>query len=279
MTSSMHHDLERGGRLEVAWLSGDVVARRAEGKVAGHTGQPRRRRPARRARGRSRPMTERLTVRGVEPPPPSRITAAPLLLIDVLTEQGVTGRAYLFCYVESIGRRRPRSPVPRPRCWRGPRPTRRDGRAAARALPARRGDRTGGERGRGRRCRVLGRARDRRRPPAGAAVGRRAATDPRLQQQRPGPSAAPAVADEALELVAEGFRAVKMRLGRPAPADDVAAVRAVRSALPDDVTLMADFNQGLSLGEARSVPRAGRRGPRVDRGADRATTTTPATPA
>jgi 2-dehydropantoate 2-reductase len=27
MTSSMHHDLERGGRLEVQWLSGDVVAR------------------------------------------------------------------------------------------------------------------------------------------------------------------------------------------------------------------------------------------------------------
>jgi 2-dehydropantoate 2-reductase len=27
MTSSMHNDLERGGRLEVAWLSGDVVAR------------------------------------------------------------------------------------------------------------------------------------------------------------------------------------------------------------------------------------------------------------
>jgi 2-dehydropantoate 2-reductase len=29
MTSSMHHDLERGHRLEVAWLSGDVVARGA----------------------------------------------------------------------------------------------------------------------------------------------------------------------------------------------------------------------------------------------------------
>lgn len=27
MTSSMHHDLERGSRLEVQWLSGDVVAR------------------------------------------------------------------------------------------------------------------------------------------------------------------------------------------------------------------------------------------------------------
>src|SRR5690606_25385414 len=27
MTSSMHHDLERGNRLELAWLSGDVLAR------------------------------------------------------------------------------------------------------------------------------------------------------------------------------------------------------------------------------------------------------------
>jgi 2-dehydropantoate 2-reductase len=32
MTSSMHHDLERGNRLEVAWLSGDVVDR---GSAAG----------------------------------------------------------------------------------------------------------------------------------------------------------------------------------------------------------------------------------------------------
>jgi 2-dehydropantoate 2-reductase len=34
MTSSMHHDLERGNRLEVAWLSGDVVERGARLHVA-----------------------------------------------------------------------------------------------------------------------------------------------------------------------------------------------------------------------------------------------------
>jgi 2-dehydropantoate 2-reductase len=34
MTSSMHNDLERGNRLEVAWLSGDVVARGARLGVA-----------------------------------------------------------------------------------------------------------------------------------------------------------------------------------------------------------------------------------------------------
>jgi 2-dehydropantoate 2-reductase len=34
MTSSMHNDLERGNRLEVAWLSGDVVARGARLGIA-----------------------------------------------------------------------------------------------------------------------------------------------------------------------------------------------------------------------------------------------------
>jgi 2-dehydropantoate 2-reductase len=34
MTSSMHHDLERGSRLEVDWLSGDVAARGEELGVA-----------------------------------------------------------------------------------------------------------------------------------------------------------------------------------------------------------------------------------------------------
>src|SRR3954465_4626161 len=29
----------------------------------------------------------------------ARITSAPLLLVDLLTEEGITGRAYLFCYL------------------------------------------------------------------------------------------------------------------------------------------------------------------------------------
>jgi mandelate racemase len=32
------------------------------------------------------------------------MTEAPLVLIDLQTEEGVTGRAYLFCYLESAGR-------------------------------------------------------------------------------------------------------------------------------------------------------------------------------
>ncbi len=47
-----------------------------------------------------------------------------------------------------------------------------------------------------------------------------------------------------------GFSALKIRLGRDRPRDDIAAIEAVRCAIGEDVELMADFNQGLNLGEA-----------------------------
>jgi mandelate racemase len=56
--------------------------------------------------------------------------------------------------------------------------------------------------------------------------------------------------EESAQLVAEGFSAVKIRLGRTTAAEDLAAVRAVRSRLSTDVSLMADFNQALSVNEA-----------------------------
>jgi mandelate racemase len=60
-----------------------------------------------------------------------------------------------------------------------------------------------------------------------------------------------AVAAEAVELCGEGgFTALKLRLGRARLADDLAAIAAVREAVGGDVELMADFNQGLGLGEA-----------------------------
>jgi mandelate racemase len=63
--------------------------------------------------------------------------------------------------------------------------------------------------------------------------------------------AADAAAKEAVELVEEGgFSAVKIRLGRPDARADLAAVRAVRRALPDGVLLMSDFNQALTRAEA-----------------------------
>lgn len=57
-------------------------------------------------------------------------------------------------------------------------------------------------------------------------------------------------AAEASELVAEGFRAVKIRLGRRSPSEDLAAARAVRQAIGADVALMSDFNQLLTVREA-----------------------------
>jgi L-alanine-DL-glutamate epimerase-like enolase superfamily enzyme len=49
---------------------------------------------------------------------------------------------------------------------------------------------------------------------------------------------------EAAALVAGGHRAVKMRIGRPDPREDVERVRRVREALGPGVRLLADVNQG-----------------------------------
>ena len=59
------------------------------------------------------------------------------------------------------------------------------------------------------------------------------------------------LAEEALELKDEGgFTGLKLRLGRPRLSDDLLALETVRKALGDDVQLMVDFNQGLDLAEA-----------------------------
>jgi mandelate racemase len=60
-----------------------------------------------------------------------------------------------------------------------------------------------------------------------------------------------AAAREAQELIAEGnFDAVKVRLGRPTLDEDLAALRAVRKAVGERVLLPCDFNQGLTVMEA-----------------------------
>jgi mandelate racemase len=59
------------------------------------------------------------------------------------------------------------------------------------------------------------------------------------------------LAAEALELRDEGgFAALKLRMGRPRPSEDLDALETVRKALGSDVQLMVDFNQGLDLAEA-----------------------------
>jgi mandelate racemase len=66
-----------------------------------------------------------------------------------------------------------------------------------------------------------------------------------------------ALADEAEELLEEGgFRAVKLRLGYGAAADDLAALKAVRKRVPDGTVVMADYNQALTVTEALQRGRA-----------------------
>jgi mandelate racemase len=67
---------------------------------------------------------------------------------------------------------------------------------------------------------------------------------------------AQAAADEAERLLEGGFRAVKLRLGHATLAEDLAVTRAVRRRLPDAVELMVDYNQALSVAEALARGRA-----------------------
>ncbi len=59
------------------------------------------------------------------------------------------------------------------------------------------------------------------------------------------------VGEEAAELAAEGdFKGLKLRLGREFAQDDIDAIAACREATSPHIHLMVDFNQGLSRAEA-----------------------------
>jgi len=59
-----------------------------------------------------------------------------------------------------------------------------------------------------------------------------------------------ALGREAQELLDAGFAAVKLRLGYPSAADDLAAVASVREAVGAEATLMVDYNQALDVDQA-----------------------------
>jgi mandelate racemase len=67
---------------------------------------------------------------------------------------------------------------------------------------------------------------------------------------------ADALADESEKLLEHGFRAIKLRLGYPTLAEDIAAVRAVKKRIPSGVAVMVDYNQALSLDDALARGRA-----------------------
>jgi mandelate racemase len=64
--------------------------------------------------------------------------------------------------------------------------------------------------------------------------------------------------EEALALLEPGFNAVKLRLGRALPDEDLQAIAAVRAAVGSATTLMADYNQALTVAAALE------RGPSLD---------------
>lgn len=185
------------------------------------------------------------------------ITKAPLLLIDVETEEGVTGRSYLWCYLrEAIpaiasmlnvvldtakGERV--APVDLwekltarfglmgvqgivrmamagfdVACW--------DAFAIAAGLPL------------------------------AAFLGGQPKRIPAYNSCGLGLMTKEALADEAERLLAGGFRAIKLRLGYPTLAEDLAAIHAVRRRIGENVALMVDYNQALSLAEALHRGRA-----------------------
>jgi mandelate racemase len=187
----------------------------------------------------------------------ARITRAPLLLIDLETAEGITGRAYLFCYL--------RAAVPAMAAMLGEIGHMVEG---ERVVPAQLWDRLA------QRFMLIGvqgvvrmamagldvAAWDALAIAAGVPLATFVGGEPRpiLAYNSCGLGLMPPdeVAEEAEKLLACGFRAVKLRLGYPTLKEDLAAVHAARRRIGDDVILMVDYNQVLSVSEALARGRA-----------------------
>jgi mandelate racemase len=218
----------------------------------------------------NQPSLPALTVRGVRATPVQvplnfvlgtsqvAVREAPLLLVDVETEEGVTGRTYLFCYVPAAAAGIVSLLAEVERLTRGER-------IAPEVLWA----------GLSRRFMLIGvqglvrmamagfdtACWDALAIAAGMPLARFLGAEP-----RPIPAYNSCglglmddlgvLAAEAETLLARGFRAVKLRLGYPTLEADIAAVRAVRRRIGDGVMLMVDYNQALSLDEALARGRA-----------------------
>ena len=217
------------------------------------------------------PAGPRLTIRsvravGVEVPmrrplgtSQGTIRAAPLLLIDVETEEGVTGRSYVFCYVAAVAPAIVSILAEVERTVKGDR-------LAPLDLWAKLSQRfrligidgivrmaiSGVEVASWDALAVAGGK------PLGSMIGATVRSVQAYNSNGLGLMPIEELADEAEALLEGGFRAVKLRLGRPSLDADLAAVRAVRRRLPDQVALMVDFNQALD------VPEAIRRGRALD---------------
>lgn len=181
-----------------------------------------------------------------------KVTQAPLLLVDLHTDQGLVGRAYLFCYLEAAGPAAVqllrdaadllagRSAAPASIRATLETRLRLIGQRGLAAMIAAAVDMAAWD--------VLAKAAG---LPLAVLLGGECRPIRTYNSNGLGLVSPEAAADEALELVGEGFSAIKMRLGRADARDDLAAVRAVRRVVAADVKIMADFNQALSPASAR----------------------------
>jgi mandelate racemase len=180
------------------------------------------------------------------------IETAPLLLIDLITEEGVTGHAYLFGYLQNGADYL--APLVRgiADMCKGDDIVPEQLFAKARkglTLMGHEGLSLMAISGFDMACwDALSKAAEQ---PLAAMLGGRTGPVAAYNSNGLGLKDPDALADEALALIEEGgFRMVKLRLGRDTWADDLAAVRNVRAAIGDDILLPVDFNQGLDLEEA-----------------------------
>ncbi len=204
-----------------------------------------------RAVGVEVPMTYALgTSRGT-------ITKAPLLLIDLDTEEGITGRSYLWCYFPAA--------MPAIASILGEVERTVKGEAVAPAdLWAKLAERFAliGVQGIVRMAmagldiaawdalaRALGVS-------LSTLLGSKPRPIPAYNSCGLGLMAPEKVADEAEKLLTGGFRAIKLRLGYPTLKDDLAALHAVRKRVGDGIAIMVDYNQALGLAEALARGRA-----------------------
>lgn len=197
-----------------------------------------------RLRGVNVPMRRPLVTRG------GTVGIAPLALIDLYTEQGVTGSTYLFCYtplalqpvrqmlanLEPLLKGQPLAPLDLDRQFQ--RQFRLLGAKGVVAMALAGIDMAAWD--------ALARAQG---LPLARLLGSAPRPVPAYNSNGLGLIGAEHAAVEAKELAA-GFTAIKVRLGYDDAATDLAVVRAVRGAVGPGVTLMSDYNQGLSVAEA-----------------------------
>jgi mandelate racemase len=204
-----------------------------------------------RARPVNVPMPKPLATAG------GSVTTAPLVLVDLETDRGVTGAAYVFCYtpmalapvarlIEGLGEALTGAPLAPARLMEGMQARFRllglqgltmmaasvvdmaawDALAKGHGLPL---------------CRLL---------------GAEPTPIPTYNSKGLGLIGLEHAPEEARELVDEGYTAIKLRLGYPRLRDDVAVAEAVRETVGEEVRIMTDYNQALDPAEAGRRARA-----------------------